>query len=106
MKFIMLVCSDSNPDDDRTDDIDAWVAAAEEGNRRLDGGPLVSAADAVTVRVRNGRVLRDKGSLDGATESILGFDILEVADLEEAVDLARIHPMARIGRIELRALLG
>ena len=35
-------------------------------------------------------------------ETILGFDLLDCADLDEAIEVARTHPMAREGRIELR----
>ena len=34
---------------------------------------------------------------------IVGFDIIECADLDEAIEVARAHPMAYGGRIELRA---
>jgi hypothetical protein len=33
---------------------------------------------------------------------IAGFDILECANLDEAVEIAAKHPMARSGRIEIR----
>jgi hypothetical protein len=33
----------------------------------------------------------------------VGFDILECADLDEAIEVARKHPMAWVGRVELRA---
>jgi hypothetical protein len=36
----------------------------------------------------------------------VGFDLLECADLAEAIEVARTHPMARVGRIEIRALAG
>ena len=33
---------------------------------------------------------------------IVGYDLLECADLDEAIEVARAHPMARSGRLELR----
>jgi hypothetical protein len=105
MKFLMFVCTDSQPDDDRTDDIDAWVTAAESSGRRVLGSALASPQDAVTIRVRNGELQRSSGPFQDTKEKIVGFDILECADLEDAVDIVRIHPMARIGRIEVRAFM-
>jgi hypothetical protein len=32
----------------------------------------------------------------------VGYDLLECADLDEAIEVARAHPMARGGRLELR----
>ena len=36
-------------------------------------------------------------------EVIVGFDILECETMEEAIEIASRHPMARAGRLELRA---
>jgi hypothetical protein len=36
---------------------------------------------------------------------IAGYDVIECADLDEAIEIARAHPMAYAGRIELRALV-
>ena len=37
-------------------------------------------------------------------EQIAGFDLLECADLDEAVKVAADHPMARFGTIEVAPL--
>lgn len=44
------------------------------------------------------------GPRTATDEQVVGFDLLEVESLDAAVDLARSHPMARAGHIELRAL--
>jgi hypothetical protein len=58
------------------------------------------------VRVRNGKVLIADGPFAETKEVIVGFDLLECADLDEAIEVARTHPMARIGRMEIRPLAG
>ena len=35
-------------------------------------------------------------------EQIAGFDVLECADLDEAIEVASSHPMARLGLLEVR----
>jgi hypothetical protein len=35
-------------------------------------------------------------------EQIAGFDVLDCADLDEALEVAAKHPMARYGMLELR----
>jgi hypothetical protein len=35
-------------------------------------------------------------------EQIAGFDVLECADLDEALEVAAKHPMAKFGILELR----
>ena len=63
------------------------------------GDVLEPAREATTVRVRDGAVLR---TTDTVTDAVFGFDVLECADLDEAVAVAAAHPMARAGRIEVR----
>jgi hypothetical protein len=42
------------------------------------------------------------GPFTEAHEWIAGFDILDCEDLDEAIEIASKHPMARFGRLELR----
>jgi hypothetical protein len=105
VKFLMFVCTDSEPDEDRTDDINGWVAAADGSGRRVLGSAIADPSDAVTVRVRGDDLLVAPGPFADTKETIVGFDILECADLDDAIDIVRIHPMARRGRIEIRAFV-
>jgi len=57
---------------------------------------------ATSVRVRNGKVLITDGPFTETKEIIVGFDLLECADLDDAIEVARAHPMARRGRLEIR----
>ena len=59
--------------------------------------------EAKTVRVRGGRRQVSDGPFAESKKVILGFDILECDSIAEAVDIAARHPMARAGRIEVRA---
>ena len=49
---------------------------------------------ATTVRVRDGELLLTDGPFAETKEVIVGFDILECADLDEAIEVAAAHPMA------------
>lgn len=104
MKYMMFVCSDTEPDNDPTDlpDIDTWVAENDSRGRRLTGNVLAPTSAATTVRVRKGELLVSEGPFAETMEVIVGFDLLECADLDEAIEVARAHPMAREGRLELR----
>jgi len=55
------------------------------------------------VRVRGGELLVTDGPFAETKEVIAGFDVIECADLDEAIEIVRKHPMAHNGRIELRA---
>ncbi|MFI7704973.1 YciI family protein [Nonomuraea sp. NPDC049480] len=104
MKYMMFVCSDAQPDPGSTgdEDIEKWVADNDSRGRRLDGYVLAPVSSATTVRVRAGELLVSDGPFAETREVIVGYDILECADLDEAIDVARAHPMARHGRLELR----
>jgi hypothetical protein len=105
MKYLMLVCAD--PDytpgqGEGAPDIDDWVAETDGKGTRLMGSRTRPASDATTVRVRDRQVLVTDGPYAETKDLIAGFDILECADLDEAIDVASRHPMAWHGTIELR----
>ena len=76
---------------------------ASGDGKRITGDRLRPRQDAKTVRVRSGKVLVTDGPFTESKEAIVGFDILECDSLEEAIEIAARHPMARAGRLELRA---
>jgi hypothetical protein len=101
MKFMMWVCVDEALVGTTEDDCpDSWVTAA--GERRIDGHQLRPVSDATTVWPKDGGTFVSDGPFAETKEQIAGFDILECADLDEAINLAAKHPVARFGAIEVR----
>jgi len=101
MRFLMFVLDD--PDLAGTADANAvpWVEEAKQ--RRLEGDRLRPVGDATTVWPKDGGgTFVSDGPFAETKEQICGYDILECADLDEAVELAAKHPMAKLGAIELR----
>ncbi len=105
MRFMMFVATDSNPDakPEAQGEIETWVDDLEKSGKRVAGDRLRPAGDAKTVRVRGGRKMITDGPFTESKEVIVGFDILECDSLDEAVEIAARHPMARAGRLEVRA---
>jgi len=105
MRFMMFVCGDPEAEQyvPGEDNIAEWVAEMDRRKVRVIGNRLKDAKDATTIRRRKGKVLLTDGPYTEAKEWIAGFDILECDDLEAAIEIASRHPMARFGRIELRA---
>ena len=105
MQFMMFVCSDGEPDRqaEAKGEVEAWVDDLEKRGKRITGDRLRPVGEARTVRVRGGKRMVTDGPFAEAKEVILGFDILECDSIDEAVDIAAKHPMARAGRIEVRA---
>lgn len=109
-RYLMLVVVDPTgepADDDSSseeNDPEAWVREMDGRGVRLFGEVLRRPADATFVRRRHGEVLVTDGGFAEAKEWVAGFDLIEVRDLAEAIEVAAKHPMARGGAIELRPL--
>lgn len=103
MQYLMFVIVDptGEPTDENPGD---WVDEMDARGIRLHGDRLRPVEDATTVRVRGGQVVVTDGPFTEAKEWIAGYDLLECASLEEAVAVARRHPMATSGAIEVRAV--
>jgi hypothetical protein len=114
MKFMMFVCADRSrienlpaepePSDagEQDDTSFPWLDEMIERGIRLDGDQLRPPKEAKTVRVRGGRTLATDGPFAETKEVIIGFDVLECADIDEAVAVAAQHPVAESGTIEVR----
>ncbi|WP_262060702.1 YciI family protein [Streptomyces sp. STR69] len=102
MKYMLLVCGDDTADASGMAPVEPWVEELGDRGVRLHGHRLALPADAVTVRVRGGEVLRTDGPFAETKEYVAGFDILECDTLEEAVEAAAKHPVATLGAMEVR----
>src|SRR5687768_10842999 len=108
MKYLMQVCVDPNykisPEDAaNAPDVEEWVSEMDKQGIRLMGDRTRPANEATTVRVRGGEVLLTDGPFAETKEQMVGFDVIECANLDEAIAVASQHPMAWGGMIELRA---
>ena len=103
MKYLLLICVTEGvqvrPEDS---DVQPWVDEMTSRGVRLLGDRLQSISDATTVQVRNGELLISDGPFAETKEQIAGFDIIECADLDEAIEVASKHPVTRFGKIEVR----
>jgi hypothetical protein len=80
----------------------AWLRDVEARGARRVGTLLRPPGEAVTVRVRDGRTLRADGPFAETKEWIGGVEILECADLDDAMAIAATHPAAGRFPIEIR----
>ena len=104
MKYMMLVCFDKSVDPAQSKggmEIDEWVSEMDGRGVRLEGQAL-APENATTVRVRDGETLVSDGPFAETKELMVGYDMLEVADLDEAIEVASKHPLARLGAMDLR----
>jgi hypothetical protein len=67
--------------------------------------PLQAPETAVTVRVRGGTTSKTDGPFIETKEFLGGFILIEAQDLDEAIALVEISPIAKLGSIEIRPFL-
>ncbi len=107
MQYLFLICSAPDAPDEAAADsgpsIEEWVQEVYHDRKagKL-GDRLRPASDATTVRRRGGELLVTDGPFVEGSEYIGGFDVIECENLDEAIDIASRHPMARHGLIEIR----
>lgn len=76
----------------------------DRGNYRA-GEALQPVSSATTVRLRDGKTLTTDGPFAETREQLGGFYMVEAADLDEAIELAKGIPDARTGSIEVRPIM-
>ncbi len=109
MQYLLMICGvESDMEEPMDQDLAprtvAWVEEMDGRGVRKFGSRLRSTSTATTVRVRDGEALLSDGPFAETREQILGFDLIECENLEEAIAVAARHPSAGTGSIEVRPL--
>jgi hypothetical protein len=104
MQVLLIICHDDDfrPTAKLISDIHVWIKQMSDRGVRVHGNPLRPASDAVTLRMRRGRLQRTNGPFSDAKEKLCGYELIECKDFEEAVAVAAEHPMTRAATIEVR----
>jgi hypothetical protein len=111
VQYLLLIynCERPEPADPGFPEALARVNAfADECRRRgvLQGGSAVQGEHtATTVSVRDGRTLITDGPFVETHEHLGGYYVLDCRDLDEALEIAALCPLAEVGSIEVRPLV-
>jgi len=101
VKYLLLICVDPSLEpDEAPGEIEAWLDRL--GDSRLIGNALLSPSTAKTMRVRRSERLVTDGPFAETKEVVVGFDVVDCETLEEALDVAATHPVAKFGAVEVR----
>jgi hypothetical protein len=107
--MLLIYGKDTPPPDQTAEEAEAnmqeWFAYTmemAEAGVMLAGDPLQETTTATTVRVRDGEAITTDGPFADTKEVLGGYYILEVPDLDAAVQWAAKCPGALEGSIELR----
>jgi hypothetical protein len=78
----------------------------ELGAKRLGGSGLKATSSATTVRTVRGKQTIHDGPFAETKEQLGGFYLIEAADLDAALEIAKKVPLLEDGAIEVRPVLG
>ena len=113
MKYLLLINKDEAkwralPDAERSEVVARYSAY---GRRIIDAGVmragerLEHSDAATTVRVRDGKRLITDGPFAETEEQIAGIIVIDVNNLDEALDWAADHPDAEWASVEVRPIM-
>ena len=110
MKYMLLVYDDEQASDEAEREQcyrDSAQIAHElrSTGQYLAAAPLHPVSAATSVRVREGKRLVTDGPFAETREQLGGYFIIDVKDLDEAIDIAGRLPGARLGTVEIRPIM-
>jgi hypothetical protein len=111
MRYLLLIYTpesmDAVPDEVRDAESAAYGAFTADIRARgvfQAGEALQPTATATTVRVSDGRTVTTDGPFAETKEALGGFYMIDVKDLDEAIEIAARIPGAKHGSIEVRPI--
>lgn len=105
MRYMLLIYGCHRDDLDSYDQVNAYVKDLVSRGVFRAAAPLHLPDTATTVRVRSDETLITDGPFAETHEQLGGYFILDCEDLDEAIELAALCPMARLGSVEIRPIL-
>ncbi|MEL6582883.1 MAG: YciI family protein [Pseudomonadota bacterium] len=105
MQYMLLFVDDHA---DVVHDMSAWEAymgAMAEGGILRSGEELSGNDTATTVRIRGGKREVQDGPFADIKEQLGGFVVIEVDDLDTAIEWAARSPAAELGKVEVRPVI-
>jgi hypothetical protein len=92
-------------DDGVFDDWVSYTRAVHDSGALLAAEQLQETDTATTVRLRGGERLLTDGPFIETKEHLLGFYLVDVPDLDTALDWAARMPLIRFGTVEVRPVI-
>jgi hypothetical protein len=83
----------------------AFIGAMQQAGIIVKGDGLLGPETATTVRVRDGKRLVQDGPFADAKEQLGGYFVIEVPDLDQALEWAARAPCAAMASVEVRPVM-
>lgn len=107
MKYILLinVPAHASPEPEMLQRHMAFAEAAAARGKLVGGDQLTDVSTATTLRRRSTETIVTDGPHAETKEFLAGYYIIEAADLDEAIDIARGVPLNDGGSVEIRPIV-
>jgi len=110
MKYMLLIYLDENAMSESEREhcyVESTELAHKLSSKRqyLGASPLQPVSTATSVRVREGKRLITDGPFAETREQLGGFYLVDVNNLDEAIEIAAQIPAGRFGTVEIRPIL-
>ena len=109
MQYLMLLSHTpdgwENPEAATPEDWTAYTLALQEAGIMVSGAGLQGVETATTVRMRSGERLLTDGPFADTKEHLIGFYVIDVPDLDTALEWAAKVPNVRTGSVEVRPVM-
>ena len=117
MKYMLLIYNDekvsaewreSMPEEEQQKYLQAWFDYSDWLGQKgwmVAGDALLPTSEATTVRVQNGERVVTDGPFAETKEQLGGYYLLDVENVDDAIEAAEQCPAATYGTIELRPLM-
>jgi hypothetical protein len=104
MHFLLIISHDDKfaPSQDLVGEIVDWTQKHRRKGVLIDSHPLKPAGEAITVRMRGGKLQRKTGPFARSREKMCAYALIEADSIEDAVSVAAKHPMTKVATIEVR----
>ncbi len=108
MKYILLIHTPPEARETPEDMLPRHAAFAEAIGRRgklVDGAELADVSTATTLRRQGSDTIVTDGPHAETKEHLGGYYLIDCADLDEAIDIARDVPLSEGASVEIRPLV-
>ena len=111
MKYLCLICAETVMEQmtetdaaKHLEEYEAFTRAIKQSGHYLGCNRLLPANAAITLRMRNGKVMTTDGPFAETKEQLGGYYLIEARDLNEAIQVASRIPGAKLGCVEVRPI--
>ena len=105
MEFMFVFFETDSPRPDLMSEMGEFAGKLAAQGKMRGGAPLHSSAEGARIRVVDGRATVTDGPFTETKEIIGGYFLIDCESRDEAVEIAKTCPHAKVGNVEVRQVI-